>query len=139
MPSCDPNALMEVARCFRCLPRGSLLEVQVGLLCQWANGTTPTPPVGSGVVLSNGAGGFCRLVVDVTGNIGADVYPGPATSPVPVLADGSGGFWQIVTDGDCNRGMTSVAGPATAVPVLVDSNSVSWTLVVDSTGNLGAA
>jgi hypothetical protein len=90
------------------------------------------------VILSNGAGGYCRLVVDLLGNIGAIPDPGPATAPAPVLSDGNGGFWMIVTDSVCDRGTTSVAGPATAPVVLTDSNNVAWTLIVDSSGNLGA-
>lgn len=35
--NCDPKALMEAAKCFRCIPRGSLKEVMIYLLCQWAN------------------------------------------------------------------------------------------------------
>lgn len=108
--------------------------VMVYLLCQWLK---KNRPLGS-PILSNGAGGFCQLVVDITGKVGAQPSAGPATSPAPVIADGVGGFWQVVTDSACNRGTTSVAGPATALVVLIDANSVAWTLTVDSSGNLGA-
>jgi len=33
----DPNKLMGLAKCLRCIPRGMLREVQVMLLCEWAN------------------------------------------------------------------------------------------------------
>jgi len=98
---------------------------------------TPVAATPGVLVLSNGVGGFCSLVVDILGNVGAVADPGPATSSV-VLEDPSAGFWQLVTDSVCNRGTTSVAGPATVAPVLTDANSVDWTLIVDSTGNLGA-
>ena len=44
--SCDPNALIADARCFKCITRGMQREVQLYLLCQWANAsaTPPTPP-----------------------------------------------------------------------------------------------
>jgi hypothetical protein len=89
-------------------------------------------------ILNDGSGGFCQLVVDITGNVGAQASAGPASIPVPVIADGSGGFWMIVTDAVCDRGTTSVAGPATAPVILIDANSVAWTLIVDNMGNLGA-
>ena len=95
-------------------------------------------PVSGTTILSNGSGGFCQLVVDITGNLGAQSSAGPATVPTPVIADGLGGFWVIVTDSICDRGTNSVAGPATAPVVILDSNSVAWTLIVDATGNLGS-
>lgn len=133
---CDPASLARAAACY-CFPRGMASGVQVYLACQWANGTPAPPPVVSDVIISNGVGGFCKLVINVGGNIGAEPDPGPA-SPAVILADGVGGFFQIVADADCNRGTISVAGPATAVPVLVDANSVSWSLVVAPDGSLGA-
>ena len=103
-----------------------------------AGGIPNPPPSTDGPILSNGAGGFCQLVVSVNGEVGAQTSSGPATVTVPVLADGSGGFWQIVTDGSCQRGTTSVAGPATSPVVILDADSVAWTLIVDVNGNLGA-
>jgi hypothetical protein len=50
--NCDPNALIEAAKCFRCLPPGMTREMLVYLLCQWANSTActlPTAPVDLGV------------------------------------------------------------------------------------------
>jgi hypothetical protein len=44
--NCDPNALLEAARCFRCIPSGMLSSVRIDLICQWANipsGTTCDP------------------------------------------------------------------------------------------------
>lgn len=41
--NCDPNALMEAAKCFRCIPAGEQAAIQIYLLCQWAN--MPTGPV----------------------------------------------------------------------------------------------
>lgn len=37
MISCTPNDLLNEARCFRCIPAGMQREVQIYLLCQWAN------------------------------------------------------------------------------------------------------
>jgi len=39
--NCDPQSLMEAAKCYRCLPHSRLREAQVYLLCQWANNLTP--------------------------------------------------------------------------------------------------
>ena len=137
--SCDPQSLITSASCYRCIPRGNLRQVMVYLLCQWTSATI-TPSTPGVVIIDNGAGGFCQLVVDVTGNVGAQPVAGPATGPAPVLADGLGGFWQIITDSACDRGTMSVAGPATVpVPTLIDSNSVVWTLIADQFGNLGAS
>jgi hypothetical protein len=33
--TCDPNTLMEAAKCFRCIPKGMTKEVMIYLLCQW--------------------------------------------------------------------------------------------------------
>jgi hypothetical protein len=133
-----PSALASASRCW-CLPADRQRAVLLYLACAWSNASVVPPVVPGVVILSNGAGGYCRLVVDLLGNIGAIADPGPATAPAPVLSDGNGGFWMIVTDSVCDRGTTSVAGPATVpVPTLVDSNSVVWGLVVDQTGNLGA-
>ena len=35
--NCDPNALMEAAKCFKCIPRKSQREVLIYLFCQLAN------------------------------------------------------------------------------------------------------
>lgn len=43
MISCDPNDLMAAAKCYRCIPKGSLQEVMIYLICQWANGGPPVP------------------------------------------------------------------------------------------------
>lgn len=37
---CDPNALMQAAKCFSCIPKGSQEEVMVYLLAQIAGGST---------------------------------------------------------------------------------------------------
>ena len=37
MTNCDPNALMEAAKCFKCIPRKSLREILIYLFCQLAN------------------------------------------------------------------------------------------------------
>ena len=70
--SCDPNDLAALARCFKCLPPGTLTEVQTYLLCQILNnggtgggvtsiiaGTNVTinPAGGTGAVTINAAGG----------------------------------------------------------------------------------
>jgi hypothetical protein len=39
--NCDPNALMQAAACYRCIPAGSLPEVITSLTCQWANSAAP--------------------------------------------------------------------------------------------------
>ena len=31
---CDPNSLIEAAKCFRCIPKGMQREVMIYLLCQ---------------------------------------------------------------------------------------------------------
>lgn len=134
---CNPATLVRLAKCQACAPRNAKKAVALWLLCQWLDKKKAGPSTSS-IVLSNGAGGFCGLIVDVAGNVGAFPLAGPATIPVPVLDDGVGGFWQIVTDAACNRGTTPVAGPATVPPVLNDAHNVAWTLVVDSSGNLGA-
>lgn len=137
---CSPAAIARASRCY-CLPDDRQRAALLWLACAWATAVTvpvTTPVTTSDIILSNGTGGFCRLVVDILGNVGAVVDAGPATATVPVIADGVGGFWQIVTDAVCDRGTTSVAGPATAAVVLLDANSVAWTLVADGTGNLGA-
>lgn len=38
--NCDTNALLDAARCFRCIPFGSQAPVHLYLLCQWANAPT---------------------------------------------------------------------------------------------------
>lgn len=133
--NCSPASLVAASRCY-CLPANASRGAWLWLLWQWAN--AQSAPVTGAPILSNGSGGFCQLMVDITGNVGTQTSGGPATSPVPVIADGGGGFWQIVTDAVCNRGTTSVPGPATAPVVLIDANLVNWTLTVDNTGNLGA-
>jgi hypothetical protein len=134
--NCSPTALALAARCF-CLPDDRQRAAWISLLCAWAKAAASTPGV---VIIDNGAGGFCQLIVDITGNVGAQPAAGPATAPAPVLSDGVGGFWQIITDSVCDRGTMSVAGPATVpVPTLIDANSVVWTLIVDNGGNLGAS
>ena len=35
MAECDANALLQVARCFKCIPQGMQLTVMPYLLCQW--------------------------------------------------------------------------------------------------------
>lgn len=67
--NCDPNTLLAAAKCFKCIPRGMLPEVQISLLCQWAQGggcplpakaTNPLPASGNdhvgalGVALGTG-------------------------------------------------------------------------------------
>lgn len=42
--NCDPNTLMAAAKCFKCIPKKMLPEVQIYLLCQWANASA-TPCV----------------------------------------------------------------------------------------------
>jgi len=39
--NCDPNALMEAAKCFKCIPRKSQREVLIYLFCQLVNSETP--------------------------------------------------------------------------------------------------
>jgi hypothetical protein len=63
--------------------------------------------------------------------------PGPATPDV-ILADGGGGFWKLTASVAGDRYGVSNAGPATVAPVILDSNLVAWTLIVDATGNIGA-
>lgn len=137
--STDPATIGAAAIQFSGLTPQAMQQILTMLVVAWS-AIPVTPPIIPGlVILSDGAGGFCQLVVDITGNVGAQASAGPATAPAPVLADGFGGFWQIVTDSVCDRGTTSVAGPATVpIPTLVDSNAVVWSLVVDQTGNLGA-
>lgn len=132
--NCDPASLARAAACF-CFPRGMASQMTAYLACQLANSGF-TPPITT-VIVSNGAGGFCKLVVDTAGNVGAVADPGPATTAA-VLADGSGGFWEIIADAGCLRGTLAVAGPATTPPVLDDGSGGQWTLVVDSGGTLGA-
>lgn len=40
--SCQPNDLIEYAKCFRCIPEGMIVEVQILSACVAAGGTTPT-------------------------------------------------------------------------------------------------
>lgn len=127
-----------IRRILKALAVGSCPDATIWMLLVRLAGNIAPPGTISLVVLSDGAGGFCQLVVDVNGNVGAYSSAGPAIGTAPVIADGSGGFWQIVTNGSCERGTTSVAGPATAPVVLMDSNSVAWTLVVAPDGSLGA-
>lgn len=44
MTTCDPNELMESAKCFRCIPKRALKEVMIYLLCQWAGGLPANNP-----------------------------------------------------------------------------------------------
>lgn len=39
MIDCDPDALVEAAKCFRCIPEGMTLEVWIYLICQWLERT----------------------------------------------------------------------------------------------------
>ena len=43
MTNCDPNALMEAAKCFKCIPRKSQREVLIYLFCQLANSSIESP------------------------------------------------------------------------------------------------
>ena len=48
--NCDPNALAQLAKCFKCLSPATLEEIQTFLLCQIANnGTGGGGGGGSGV------------------------------------------------------------------------------------------
>lgn len=40
--NCDPNTLIQAARCFKCIPNGMLGEVQILEACVAAGGTLPT-------------------------------------------------------------------------------------------------
>lgn len=57
--NCDPATLVNLARCLSCVPRGMQAEVQLYLLCQWANSggappcTLPTAPVDLGASAGN--------------------------------------------------------------------------------------
>ena len=37
MANCDPKALLEAARCFRCLPKDVVRAIKISLLCRWAS------------------------------------------------------------------------------------------------------
>lgn len=39
--NCDPKTLMDAAKCLRCVPKGSLREVMIYLLCAWLKKTKP--------------------------------------------------------------------------------------------------
>lgn len=55
--TCDPSGLANLARCYRCLDAGTLVQVETFLLCQWANGhPTPPPPTGIGYTIVSSFG-----------------------------------------------------------------------------------
>lgn len=89
------------------------------------------------IILSNGASGFVRVIVDLAGNVLTQTDPGPATADV-ILADANGGFWKLRANTAGLRVCQSDPGPATVAPVLLDANLAAWTLVVDTAGNVGA-
>lgn len=39
--NCDPKALIEAAKCFRCIPHSRVNNIAIYLLCQWANSEPP--------------------------------------------------------------------------------------------------
>ena len=89
------------------------------------------------IILADDSGGFWKLVVSTSGDVGTVSDAGPATGPW-VLFDGTG-WWRLVADNQGNRGTTPDAGPATVpVPTLTDPALNVWTLVTDSFGDLGA-
>ena len=129
---CDPSYLARLSACY-CFQSRQHQAVQIYALWIWANALiAPTPPVPTGVILPDGAGGFWLLVISSNGNIGMTTDPGPATPDV-ILADGSGGFWKLIVNPSGLRGTQSDPGPATAAPT-----AGGWTLVVDTSGELGA-
>lgn len=56
--NCDPNDLVQQARCFKCIPPGMQKEVMTYLLCQIADAATPN----YGFLSAFGAGPFVTLV-----------------------------------------------------------------------------
>ena len=77
------------------------------------------------------------MILDVAGNIGTQSDLGPAT-PNVILDDGGGGFWKLTVSVSGDRYGVSNAGPATVAPVILDSNLVAWTIIVDNSGNIAA-
>jgi len=57
--ACDPNTLMEQAKCLTCIPQGMLEAIQVSLLCQIAGGGGG----GGGVTSFNARTGAVTLVL----------------------------------------------------------------------------
>lgn len=41
--NCSPTALIEAAKCYRCIPKPILQSTIISLLCQWANGGSKPP------------------------------------------------------------------------------------------------
>lgn len=35
--TCEPQELIELAKCYKCIPKGPTMAVWIYLLCQWAN------------------------------------------------------------------------------------------------------
>lgn len=42
--TCDPKALLEAAKCYRCIPKPVMRSSMISLLCEWANNLTPPEP-----------------------------------------------------------------------------------------------
>lgn len=133
---CTPTALADAAKCFSCIPRGMVQSVKTDLFCQWASSGN-IPPLTGPVIIADGVGGFWMLIVDDSGNVGAQSDSGPQTPDV-VLADGFGFFWELIVDPGGLVGSTSVLLPATVPPVLASPNGDHWTIIVDQFGNVGA-
>jgi hypothetical protein len=41
--NCDPKALLEAAKCLRCIPKGAFGGIDIYLLCQWASAECELP------------------------------------------------------------------------------------------------
>lgn len=54
MIDCDPDALMQQARCLDCLSPWQLRFTRAWLLCHWAGGNPPVPPGSEGIMGEGG-------------------------------------------------------------------------------------
>lgn len=136
MIDCTPGSLAYEARCFSCVPKGSIAAVKTYLIATWGNCGVVIPPLTGPVIVDDGTGHFWELIVDNNGNLGAEDNAGPATPDV-VLDDGMGGFWIIIVSPTGLVGSAAAVPPSTTPPVLASPNGDHWTIIVDQFGNVG--
>lgn len=128
--NCDPNTLMAAAKCFKCIPRGTIPEVQISLLCQWANAageTAPQKAINPAPINGN----------DHVGALSVAVLPG---GPTLSWANGGGAtgydvYYRVGNVGPFTPLSANQPGTTFTLPTLAYSTLYTWR--IDSVNAIG--